>query len=85
MATTTLTPTGDSPKLVKKGSVSDMKSPNSATQTTFGCRMLGQYLAPKGIANELSKNTSRTSSPQHANLRQKGILDSCNRCTTTAT
>ncbi|KAM0716984.1 hypothetical protein Q7P37_006836 [Cladosporium fusiforme] len=44
MSTTTVTPTGDSPKLVKKGSVSEMKSPNSATQTTFGCQHIKNLL-----------------------------------------
>lgn len=44
MATTTLTPTSavstDSPKLLKKASMSEVKSPTMPGQTSFGCSML---------------------------------------------
>ncbi|KAK6442860.1 hypothetical protein LTR95_000875 [Oleoguttula sp. CCFEE 5521] len=48
MATTTLTPTAataDMPKLVKKGSISEAKSPMSATQTVYGCSHIKDLLS----------------------------------------
>nr|OQO21035.1 hypothetical protein B0A51_08395 [Rachicladosporium sp. CCFEE 5018] len=48
MATTTLVPTApsaDMPKLVKKGSISEAKSPMSATQTVYGCSHIKDLLS----------------------------------------
>ncbi|EMC99959.1 hypothetical protein BAUCODRAFT_63002 [Baudoinia panamericana UAMH 10762] len=47
MATTTLTPTSataETPKPTKKGSISEMKTPLTPTQTTFGCQHIKRLL-----------------------------------------